>query len=551
MNLLAPLTGLMMSAADPGAPVWRVLFENPVIALFAIIGFGLAIGNFKIAGVSLGTSGVMFAALVFGAFGVGFPSQIGTVGLALFAYCVGLTAGPGFFRSLFHHGAGLAKLALLITGTGAGLTAGLAYLLGIRADLAAGVFAGALTSTPGLAAATDLLGKSSDVSIGYGIAYPFGIAGVVLFVQVLPRMLRIDLSHWAQQRENAAPQPEIVRQLVEVQNGAVAGKRLQDIVFFRGSRSQVSRVMQGERLVPVAPETRLEVGMHVLVVGEACCMEHVAEYLGRKSDRPYFWDTESERMQVVVTAPAVVGKSFREINPLSTYGVTVSRITRNDVEFVPTLETVVQPGDVLHAVGEADRVRQFAAKAGHRARSLDETDLISLAVGLTVGAIIGMMPFALPGTKGFTLGLAGGPLFVGLVLGHFGRIGQVRGHLPRAARYLLTEIGLAFFLASAGVRAGERLIPVLRTEGIELLLMGAVVTVVPMLVGYAFARRVLRIDPLSALGGACGSMTSTPGLGALTDRIDSNVPVVSYATAYPVALIMMTVFVQVIAALLA
>ncbi len=160
--------------------------------------------------------------------------------------------------------------------------------------------------------------------------------------------------------------------------------------------------------------------------------------------------------------------------------------------------------------------------------------------------ILGMAPIALPGTGGFTLGMSGGPLLVGLVLGHFGHVGKIRGHIPRAARMLLTESGLVFFLASAGIKAGGQFFDVLSQYDVMLVVMGAAVTLAPMAVGYVFARRVLKLNLLQTLGGTCGSMTSTPGLGALSDKTDSEIPAISYATAYPVALILMTVFAKVI-----
>jgi len=180
---------------------------------------------------------------------------------------------------------------------------------------------------------------------------------------------------------------------------------------------------------------------------------------------------------------------------------------------------------------------------------LHETDILSLGVGLTAGIILGMMKIVLGG-KEFSLGIAGGPLFVGLILGHFGRIGPIVGHLPRAAEMLLMDIGLMFFLASAGTKAGGTLVPILREHGMILSAAGALVAFVPLIAGFWTARHAMKLNLLQILGGLCGGMTSTPGLGIITSKTDSDIPVISYAAAYPVALILVTVVAQSLVALL-
>lgn len=546
--------GIPLPAAPADAPMsfWGLFLFHPVIAVFAIIGLGVLLGRAKIYGVSLGSSGVIFAAIVFGALGCELPKELGNFGLVLFVYCVGLGAGPSFFRAFFRQGADLAKLSVVLLLAGTISVIVFAKLAGVSGSLSAGIFAGALTSTPGLAAAMSVASEPAVVSVGYGLAYPFGVIGVVLFVQLLPRLLGYDLD--AEGRKQAAKDPNrkrIERVLIEVQNPSVIGRRIHEVHFIDGSHCQVSRVLHGERLVPIAADTVFEDGQHVLAVGEEDRLQDIIDFLGRKSDRSFFLDSASQLMQVVVTSSEVVGKSLRTLNLINQFAVTITRVVRHDISFVPNKDTVIQRADVLYAVGEAPSLQKFAAFAGHRTRVLDETDLISLSLGIIAGVLLGMMPIALPGTKGFTLGSAGGPLVVALLLGHAGGVGRIRGHMPRAARIGMTEIGLVFFLASAGVKAGESFVDVIRLQGPLLLLMGALATTVPLVAGYVFARRVLKLTLLDTLGGICGGMTSTPGLGAITGKTDSDAPAISYATAYPVALILKTILVQFIIAALA
>ncbi|MCP4634778.1 MAG: YidE/YbjL duplication [candidate division Zixibacteria bacterium] len=539
------------STNDSGRSTIRILLDIPLIALFAIIGVGLLLGRINIYGVSFGSSGVMFSALSFGAIGCTIPDGIGTLGLVLFIYCIGISAGSSFFRSFVRQGANLAKLGVILAGTGA-ITAYLfGYFTNIPTDLAVGIFAGAMTSTPSLAAAMDTLQSSSAVSVGYGIAYPFGVIGVVMFVQLFPRLLKINLDEESEKIRSAEPiKKEIRRILVEIQNSSVVGKRISEIQFIEDSRCQIPRILIGERLIPVTPETTLQKGQHLLIVGKEHRLQHIIDFLGKCSDKTFFIDTESEHAQIVVTSHEVAGKKLKDLKLLIKFGVTVSRIIRNDVSFVPQATTMIRNADLLTIVGEPDNLKKFAAFAGHRARLLDHTDLVSLSVGIIAGVIVGMIPIALPGSRGFSLGMAGGPLLVALILAHYGNIGGIRGHIPRASRLLMMELGLVFFLADAGVKAGGKLIEILLQYGVTLLSMGVVVTIVPMLLCALFAKYYLKLNILQIIGGTCGGMTSTPGLGVISEKTDSDIPLISYATAYPVALIMMTVFTQLLVSLL-
>ena len=526
----------------------KLLLDNQVLVLFAVITTGLALGAVRIKRISLGTSGVIFSALAFGALGCSVPAGIGTVGLVLFVYCVGLAAGPTFFRVFAQRGATFVKLGLVLIFLGAATAVVTAWLLKVPTDLAAGIFAGAMTSTPALAAALEYLPEPGAVTIGYGLAYPVGVVAVVLLVQVLPRLLRQRIDEQDTGGGNGLPRIETV--LVEVVNPAVCGKPLAEIHFIADQHCQVTRVMEEGNLEPVQPGLVLEPGMHLMLIGCRPELDTVTEYLGRVSDRHYTIDTESERMRVVVTAREAIGRTLAELAIRRRFHVTVSRVVRHDIEFIPSAGTRIEHTDVLIVIGEAEDLKRFSDFAGHRARALDETDLIYLGLGITLGAVAALFPIVLPGLAPFTLGMAGGPLLVALIIGHTGRIGRVHGHVPRAARNLLQNIGLIFFLAGAGAGAGSELLSVLADQGLALIAMAALTCIVPMVGGLFFARLVLKLDLLEILGGICGGMTSTPGLGTITSRTDSELPVVSYAGVYPVALIMMTLVVQAVIAVL-
>ncbi len=530
----------------------QLLLDQPLIALFAIIASGLLFGSFTIKGINLGSSGVLFTALLAGHLGYSIPGGIGTLGLVLFVYCVGIGAGGRFFASVAREGATLGKLALVIVATGGAITWAGAKLLDLPVDLATGIFAGALTSTPALAAATEsLTDAASGVSIGYGIAYPFGVIGVVLFVQLLPRLLKHDLNAIAAEHEAEDNTDErVITVLVEVTNQNLVGKKIAEAGISNLNACRVSRIFKEGQLIPLSYSDEFSQGQLLLLVGLNKEITIAIDTLGHRSDRHLLKDVENERQNLLVTEHKIAGKSIRELASLKHYGVVITRITRGGLTFVPNTATLIETHDNLTTVGRTEDLKVFAKAIGHRSTAIDSTDLLSLSVGLTLGIVAGLIPIGLPGSTPITLGLAGGPLLVALLLGHFGKVGRIVGHIPRPTRLLLQDLGLVFFLANAGVEGGVSLVATVQQYGITLFGLGILVSVVPLILAWPLARKLFKLDPLQALGGICGGMTSTPALGAITAKTDSQVPVISYVSAYPVALIVMILITKILIGLL-
>lgn len=515
--------------------------EQGFVVLFVIIALGLLMGRFSFKGINLGSSGVLFIALLAGHMGYAVPDGVGTLGLVLFVYCIGIGAGGRFFAAIARDGATLAKLACLIVISGGAVTWLGAKLLNLPADLAAGIFAGALTSTPALAAAVESFeSTASGVSIGYGIAYPFGVIGVVLFVQILPRIMGYDLDALATENElYNHSESNVINVLVEVTNANLFGKKIANSGISNFNACQISRVYKEDQLAPLSYGDVYTENQLLLLVGRATEIEMAIDYLGARSEKPILINAENERRTLLVTDRAISGKRLQDIASLKSYGVVITRITRLGFTFVPNSTTVIEVNDQLTTVGSSDDLINFSKIVGHRSSAIDATDLLSLSAGLSLGIIVSLIPFSLPGGSPVTLGLAGGPLLVALFLGHFGKVGNIVGHIPRPTRILLQELGLVFFLAHAGIRGGESLVETVQIYGPLLFLLGFCITVVPLALAWVLARKCFKLDPLQSLGGICGSMTSTPALGALTAKTDSQVPVVSYVSAYPIALIVM------------
>ena len=542
------------TSATPGG--LTVLFAaQPLLLMLLIIAGGMALGAIRIGGLTLGASGVLFSALLAGHLGHvhdwALPEGLGKLGLVLFVYAVGLDAGPTFFRAFASQGKRLAILALVAGASAATAAFLFAWYTGLPPAMAAGIFAGSMTSTPALASAiesSETLNLDSQVaSIGYGLAYPIGVVVTLLFVQVLPRLLRIDLEKLAGQLKAESKRSNgIGRHLIEIANPNVFGKRLHDIEVLDQTQGQITRVLEGDRLVPIRSDHVLEEGQVVMLVANAKTAQTLTLILGRKSHVTPVIDADRDRMEIVITAPSLVGKTLRQLHLRTAHGITISRIERYGVRFVPSAETPLAMADRVTAIGPPDGLAHFLALAGHRTRKLHETDLMSLAVGLSLGVLLGMIPINLPGIGSLALGLAGGPLLAGLLFGHFGRFMGVVGYMPLAARMFTQQLGLAFFLADAGFAAGGVFMETLQAHGPWPFLMALVVGLAPLAATYAVARFLLQMNLLEILGGTCGAMTSTAGLGAITSKTDSDVPVINYAAAYPIALVLMTILARVL-----
>ncbi|MGJ8672287.1 aspartate:alanine exchanger family transporter [Rubritalea sp.] len=523
----------------------HLLFSSPLFCLFSTLSLGLILGNIRIGSFRLGSAAVLFIALIVGHFGYVFPTGVGSIGLVLFIYSVGIAAGGRFFSALRKEGLRPVILALVTMGSG-GL---IIYLgqqaLGLPKDIAIGIYAGAMSSAPALAAGAEALGEAQGIVVGYGLAYPLGIVGIILFVQVIPKLL---FSEKIEQEVAESQVEEEVLQniLVEICNPTVIGKNIADFGSKHLHGCQIARRLEGQILHPLAYEDSFHEGQHILMVGRAEDLEIAIELLGKRSERRFIRDIEQERKTLQIHNKDFCGKTIRELQPLKNYGVLITRITRYGLTFVPEREEPLEIRDNIRVIGRPDAIKKFADAIMHQSGKKEGTEILSISLGITLGIFLGMIPFSLPGTESITLGLAGGPLIVALLFGHFGHIGSLETHIPREPRLLLQNLGLVFFISAAGVKGGAAFLETFQQYGIALVLLGLLITLGSMVATIIVAAYFMKMSPLSALGALCGSMTSTPGLGALTSKFSSQTPLINYATIYPVALIIITITIKVL-----
>ena len=524
----------------------QTLIEHPLLALFAIIASGYLLGSVKIKEISLGTSGVLFTALLFGHLGASIPKEFSQLGVLFFVYGIGIGAGPRFIRAFKERGLCYALVALLTIVLGVLVTFLVATFFGLKAPLSVGLFAGALTSTPGLAAALQVI-DDGRVSVAYGVAYPFGVIGVVLFVQLFPKLMGMNLVQVAKSLEGENKQPPVQNAWFTVANPSLDGKKLDDVNLIHRLEAVVTRVIKQSGIVPALDDVVLQHGDTLRAVGREEDLKLLEELVGPRSDS--FEEPESSiaTKTIVVSEEGVAGKTLLELQFRTSYGVTVTRLWRDDFLTVPGGAMTLELGDTIRIVGNESSLEQVTKLVGRDEQRLNETPFLPLATSLLLGVAVGLVPISIAPSLTFRLGMAGGPLFVALLVGHIGRLGPLRFRVPVAARLFIKELGLVLFLAGAGCKAGSSLVAVLKANGISLLISGILITTLPLLGGFILAFKLFKIDLPSSLGLMCGAMTSTPGLGATTDAAKSDVPALAYATVYPVALISVTIAAQLLA----
>jgi putative transport protein len=518
---------------------------HPVAMLFLIVALGSFLGKIRVANLTFGSSGVLFAGLLFGHLGIELPSAIQDLGIILFVYSIGLQAGPRFFNQFRQRGIVFAKVGIVVVSVGAALTWALTRLFGFDPALAVGMYAGALTSTPGLAAAMDAT-HDPTVGVGYGLAYPVGVVGVVVMVQLLPRLLRVDLTKEEQVAEKSRPKAEVLqRRQFRVSNPAINGKTLADLRMRELSEVNVTRISRAGRIMGASAIESLQLGDIMVAVGRESELKKLEVIFGEEIEGEEIFNTlDVVARDAVVSNDLVVGKSLAQLQVRRDYGVVVSRVFREDLDFVPTGGYVMEVGDVIRVAGAREACERFVSVVGQQEKRIHETNIPSLALGIFLGVLLAYKQFSLPGGVTFRLGLAGGPLFVSLILAHFGRIGNLNIRTPRGAQYIMQQLGLVLFLAGAGTSAGVSLTSVLPESGFSILLAGALVSLLSASAGFLLTYFVLKQDFLTVLGAITGAMTSTPALGAISEMSSRPEPILAYTGVYPVALIFMTVISQ-------
>lgn len=516
------------------------LLHNPVFLLLVIVVLGETLGKLRFGSFSLGTPAIIFVALAFGHNGYTLPPAVQTAGVALFIYSVGLQAGPGFVSSFRSHGLALGLTVLAMALIGALVVIVATAICGFDAGTSAGLLAGAMTSTPALAAAVEVVGPGSAPA-AYGVTYGFGVLGVALAVKLLPRLARVSVpaEEARLEKELAEANPPITFHHLEVTNPNLFGKRVAELRIQSIAPVTLTRLLRRGASEPelVGGDTVLGEGDRIRVVGRPADLERIELFLGRPVSGEIAFDRVLTKAAIVVSKPKYAGNTLGFFNVREVFNAQIARITRNGIDLPADANTRLHLGDVLHAVGDERSLRNLAKILGNDVKATWEINLVPILLGLLFGFLLGQFTLPLPLIGDFTLGTTGGVLLAGLVLGSRYQTGPLIWEIPEAGNRLLRDLGLMFFLAAVGTSAGTTLAATLAKYGLPLLLAGVAVTLIPLALGAVIGLKFLGIRFLRLLGVLVGGMTSASGLAAASSLSATPYAAAAYATVYPVALI--------------
>ena len=521
------------------------LITNPLFALFVIIALGFIVGNIKIWGFSFDVSAVLFVALLFGHFGVEIPQIIERIGMVLFIFTVGIQAGPGFLGSFKKSGRKLAILASLIVVSGVVVAFLSMIIFDIDTALMIGILCGALTSTPGLTVAIDAT-ASPLASIGYGIAYPVGVVGVIVIIKLIPKILNLNLEQENKKLaeiENDA-YPKIGSSHFMVQNDSIAGKTLSEIQVRTMTGATISRIQHNENCSTPLQNTILNKGDIVRAVGSEEDLDKVEVLIGRRVKQKIALEKNFVIQQFLITNKDLVGKSIHELFFLQNHSAVVTRIRRSGIDIVPSPDLHIRFGDKLTIACPKNSLSGLTSLLGNNEKILSDTDFLPIALGIVIGVLAGYIELSFSGNFSMSLGLSGGVLISAIALSSIGKTGPIVWTMSGSANQLLRQLGLLFFLSAVGTKAGGQLVDTLSGSGIMLITIGFAITLLPIFFALLLNKLFFKFNVFELMGAITGGMTSTPGLAACDSLTDSNTPGRAYAAVYPVAMVVLIIFVQ-------
>ena len=532
-----------------------------IVVLSLISAVGIMLGKVRVCGISLGITFVFFIGIMAGHFGLSIDGRMlhyaETFGLVLFVYALGLQVGPGFFSSMRTEGVRLITPALGLLLAGTLLAIALSYIFAVSIPDMSGILCGATTNTPALAAAQQTLAQlgidGSAAALSCALTYPLGVVGVILAIITLRKLFV---------RPQDMPQPDskhkknVFIASYMVTNPGIVGKTIEEVATMSSKHFVISRMWHdGHVLIPMSSRRLLENDV-LLVMTKPEDAASLALIFGEQEQKDWNsgdidWnkiDSELISQRILVTRPEINGKKLSSLRLRNNYGINISRVYRSGVQLLATPDLVLQLGDRLTVVGEAADIKRVEGILGNAVKSLNEPNLVSVFIGIILGLVLGSIPFSLPGISlPVKLGLAGGPIIVGILIGTFGPRLHMVTYTTQSANMMLRALGLNLYLACLGLDAGEHFFEtVVRPEGVLWLGLGFLITFLPVLIIGILALRTMKMDFGSVTGLLCGSMANPMALSYASDTMDSDNPSVAYATVYPVCMFLRVVIIQLV-----
>lgn len=538
---------------------WGGGVAHSVLILALVIALGIMLGKIKVAGISLGVTWILFVGIIFSHFGMRLNEHLihfmKEFGLILFVYSIGLQVGPGFFSSFKKGGVRLNLLATMVVCAGVLVTCGLYVITGLPVTTMVGILSGAVTNTPGLGAAqqaySDMTGiDSPDIALGYAVAYPLGVIGIILSMMVLRRVFRID---FAKEEKKALDTMDVQHDSVaqphslSVVNPALEDKSIRELQGLVNRDFVISRIRrQGGEIEIADDDTLLHVGDQILVVTTPRDAAAITAFIGR--DVQVEWEQLDKRLisrRILITKPELNGKSLAQLKLHAGFGVSVTRVNRAGVDLIAQPSLQLQMGDRVTVVGTEVSIANVEKVLGNSMKRLNAPNLIPIFIGIVLGVMLGSLPFTFPGIpQPVKLGLAGGPLIVSILISRFGPKFKLVTYTTMSANLMLREVGIALFLACVGLGAGEEFVEtIIDGGGYAWIGYGAIITILPLLIVGVIGRLWFKVDYFTLIGVMAGATTDPPALAYSNDLAGNDIPSVGYATVYP-----LTMFLRVLSA---
>lgn len=533
---------------------------HSILLFAAVIGSGLYLGRFKIKGVSIGTTWILFVGIILSHFGFrSDPTVLAFMkdfGLILFVFSIGLQVGPGFFSSFKKGGVKLNLLAIMLISLAVVVTVGLHFATGLDLFTLTGVMSGAVTNTPGLGAAQQTLASapnapadSSVMASAYAVTYPIGVLGVIFMLILFKSIFKIDLGKEKARLDDAQNTGETARRMhCQVSNPAVFGKTLSQVAANMGDDFVVSRLLHDGQISIPGPDTVLHEGDKLLIVTDHKDVDTVRIIFGEEVPmHQQDWQNMDSHMvsrRLSITKSSLTGKHLSQLGFRRNYNVTVTRVIRSGIELVGRPGLILQVGDSIQVVGTEENINLVAKIVGNKPETLTHPNLVPIFFGIAVGVIFGSIPISLPGIpQPIKLGLAGGPLLIAILLGYFGPKLKITTYTTVSANMMIREIGISFFMAAVGLDAGRTFVSSIAAGGYWWILYGALITLIPVAATIIISRLVFKLDFYEICGLVAGGTTDPAALSFAQSQYGTDYTSVNYATVYP-----LTMFLRVLVA---
>lgn len=532
-----------------------LFFAQPLLLFFVVLASGYALSKLSVGHFNLSPPvGVLLTGMLFGHLGFDSPPMVQEIGFALFIYSVGLAAGPRFFNVFLADGTRYLSLSMVVAALAGATAFAVTRFFGFSDGTAAGILAGTMTSSPTLAAAQDAIRASVDqpgaalsrMGSAYAITYLVGLFSVLGLMRFAPRVMGVNLAEEAlnlskqsKYREEplafsqkSAPPPQL--RAFSITQPDIVGRVLGEIDICRSGLCAIQGIKRdGEILSPTAM-TQLHAGDIVSVTAEVDRLSMLSKRLGHEVLDSDLLNDSIDSVEIIVSQPDAVGKTLDDLAILPKFGCYITSLYRAHIPITPQPEIMLEKGDVLTVTGLKRRLDEVVKELGFVERHIVETDLITFVVGITLGLALGGFKLK-AGDLTVGLGTAGGLLVIGLVFGLARSLIPTFGRVPPAARWVLSELGLMFFMASAGLKAGVGVEVAVRQMGVGLVVSGVAIAAVSLFGGLLFGRFALKLNPALLFGAMTGAMTSTPALKLVTQAAGSNLPSLGYAGTYAFA----------------